>query len=405
MKKYVFSEMFIVSIALILCSCTSKIEKNQIKKDLKRNKSASQLYNSYIVPEKENYDLKIKDFISGLTLEDKISQLFIINLEGNTKFRSYETCDLITGKKEDSKKPLVAGGYLFFSYNICETPQLQKNFIQTINSYCDENNIIRPFLAVDQEGGWVNRLKKLTGGLPSQKDVAEKNTVYQAYEIYSNQAAKMKDMGFTMNLAPVVEICTPDNQEFLDGRSFGDLEKTCSYGAVCIKAYENNGIATVIKHFPGNTNTDPHVGLPVIKLSEKELDDSIESFKKLIEYKPASILMSHAITTAVDNGVPSCLSKVWVTEKLREEYGFEGIIFSDDIFMGALKANGYPPEKAAVLALEAGIDCIMISEKRFSKPAKIIYNKAKEDKSFEEKINRAAERIIKYKINNNILEI
>ena len=108
--------------------------------------------------------------------------------------------------------------------------------------------------------------------------------------------------------------------------------------------------------------------------------------------------MSHARTSAIDKGVPACLSKVWVTDILRNEYGYEGLIFSDDIFMGALADNGYPPELAAIRAVEAGIDCIMISEKRFAKAGKVLYQKAKEDKAFEEKINTAVKRILKYKI-------
>lgn len=390
---------------IILVSCTSKEEKIQNKKEIKNHQNAENFYKEYINLEKNKTEQKILNYISELSLEEKVAQLFIENLEGNTQFRSYETYDKITGKSEDSTKPVIAGGYLFFSYNICNTPEEQKQFINTIHDYCKKHNQIEPFLAVDQEGGYVNRLKKLTDRLPSQEEVAETMSVEQAYKLYSDQAVKMQKMGFTMNLAPVIEICTEDNKDFLDGRSFGSYEQVCNYGISCINAYQNNAISTVIKHFPGNTNTDPHVGLPVIDLSEKELFDSIKSFKTLCEYNPDAILMSHAITTAVDDGVPACLSSVWISEILRKEYNYEGIIFSDDIFMGALAKNGYPPEIAAVKAIEAGIDCIMISEKRIAKPASIIYKKALNDKEFEQKVNRAVERIIKYKINKKILGI
>ena len=171
----------------------------------------------------------------------------------------------------------------------------------------------------------------------------------------------MRELGFDMNLAPVVEICTPANAEFLEGRSFGNLEQVITYGRACINAYENNRIATVLKHFPGNSNTDPHTGLPEITLSKEALLEIIVPFREFAKMEPSAILMSHARTTAIDEGVPACLSKVWVTDILRKEYGYEGLIFSDDIFMGALADNGYPPEEAAIRAVEAGIDCIMIS--------------------------------------------
>ena len=240
--------------------------------------------------------------------------------------------------------------------------------------------------------------------LPSNEEVARDFDIAGTYQLYTAQAAGMKDLGFDMNLAPVVEVCTDDNKDFLDGRSFGELSKVINYGRACLNAYENNGIATVLKHFPGNTNTDPHTGLPEITLSEPELLQSIESFRELVSYNPAAVLMSHARTSAIDSGVPACLSKVWVTDILRNKYGYEGLIFSDDIFMGALADNGYPPEEAAIRAVEAGVDCIMISEKRFAKAGKVLYNRAKEDAEFEAKINQAVKRIIKYKLEAGLID-
>ncbi len=113
--------------------------------------------------------------------------------------------------------------------------------------------------------------------------------------------------------------------------------------------------------------------------------------------------MSHARTSAYDSKNPACLSYFWVTEKLRNEMNYNGIIFSDDIFMKALKDNGYPQNEAVIMALNAGIDCIMISEKRFAEPCSIIYEKALADNNFLEKINKSVRRIIDYKINSGIL--
>ncbi len=114
--------------------------------------------------------------------------------------------------------------------------------------------------------------------------------------------------------------------------------------------------------------------------------------------------MSHARTSAIDKGVPACLSKVWVTDILRNQYKYEGLIFSDDIFMGALADNGYPPEVAVIRAVEAGIDCIMISEKRFAKAGKVIYERALEDEVCAKRIDEAVLRIVKYKIKAGLLD-
>ncbi len=390
--------IFILIFASILISCTDK----QTKKEIKNHQIQSD-FNKYILEEKNRHEEKIKEFALNLSLEEKIAQLFIENLEGNKAFKSYETVSVMNGS--DDKTPLVAGGYLFFSYNIADSLEEQKKFNQSIADYCEKYNIIPPYLAVDQEGGWVTRLKKLKIDLPSNQEVAQSKSISQAYLLYEDQAKKMKELGFHMNLAPVIEICTKDNEAFLDGRSFGDFNSVLNYGRACVNAYENNQIATVVKHFPGNTNTDPHTGLPEIELSGSDLKDSIRSFEEVLKYNPTAILMSHARTSAIDKDYPACLSKVWVTDILRNTYNYQGLIFSDDIFMGALANNGYPPEKAAVLAINAGVDCIMISEKRFGSAAAVLYKKALEDPEFAEKIDQALLRVIKYKEKAGIIKV
>lgn len=394
-KFYVF---FLLIFTILLTSCTDK----QTKKEIIKHQQAA-AFNQYVIDEVKKQNNELAAYVSNLTLEEKISQIFIENLEGNTKFRSYETVGVMNGSDDDT--PLVAGGYIFFGKNIGDSVEDMQHFNQTIYDYCSENNVIPPYLAVDQEGGWVSRLKKLNTKLPSNEDVAKNNSITQAYHIYEEQANQMKNLGFHMNLAPVVEVCTEANAEFLDGRSFGNAQQVSTYGLACVNAYENNNIATVVKHFPGNTNTDPHTGLPELSQSADDLMKELEPFKYILEHNPTAVLMSHARTKAIDSEVPACLSKVWVTDILRNQYGYQGIIFSDDIFMGALFDNGYPPELAAVMAIEAGIDCIMISEKRFGKSARVLYNKAKIDKAFAEKIDSAVMRIIKFKAEKGIISI
>ena len=396
MKLFRWEIIFIISI-ILLTSCTDK----QTKKEIRQRATANNIQ-TYINQIKTDRDRALDSYVAGLPLEQKIAQLFIENLEGSTTFRSYESVGAMTGTNDD--RPLIAGGYIFFSFNIADSREQMQDYIRSIRQYCRQYENIQPYLCVDQEGGWVSRLKKLNPKLPSNEAVAKDYKIEEAYRIYGEQAGAMKDLGFDMNLAPVVEVCTDDNKDFLDGRSFGDLTQVINYGRACLNAYENNGIATVLKHFPGNTNTDPHTGLPEIILSKEELLQSIESFRQLVDYKPAAVLMSHARTSAIDEGKPACLSKVWVTDILRKEYGYEGLIFSDDIFMGALADNGYPPELAAVSAVEAGIDCIMISEKRFAKAGKVLYQKAKEDEAFARKIDIAVKRILKYKIEAGLFD-
>ena len=389
--------ILLIILSFFLISCTDKITKKEIKK----HEAAAQIQ-TYINQIKKERETALERYVEAMPLEDKIAQLFIENLEGNKSFRSYETVGSMTGN--DDQRPLVAGGYIFFSYNIGADRQQMRAFIDSIRTYCDKYELVQPYLCVDQEGGWVNRLKKLNPPLASNEKVAEELDIKDAYSLYKEQADSMKSLGFDMNLAPVVEVCTPDNKEFLDGRSYGDLDKVINYGRACINAYENNGIATVLKHFPGNTNTDPHTGLPEITLTKEQLLQTIESFRELVQYNPTAVLMSHARSSAIDTDVPACLSKVWVTDILRNEYGYQGLIFSDDIFMGALADNGYPPEEATIKAVEAGVDCIMISEKRFAKAGKVLYQEALKKPEFALKIDNAVMRILKYKIEAGLID-
>ena len=161
--------------------------------------------------------------------------------------------------------------------------------------------------------------------------------------------------------------------------------------------------AAVIKHFPGNTNTDPHTGLPEINYDMKKMEELLLPFYQVLRSGPQAVLMSHARTVCLDEGVPACFSEKWIS-LLEKKGDFSGIVFSDDIFMGALSNNGYPPEEAAVKAIEAGVDCIMISEKRFIGPAKMLVKKAKEDPLFAERIDNACRKIITYKVEKGILD-
>jgi len=396
-KSFIF---FLILLCLLGgCNKKSQAEIQLEQKEIVVRKNAS-LVHGYALNLKKQKEEAYKNFIQNTPLEEKICQLFIVNLDGNQVFRPVE--DLSLSSKKDRK--IVPGGFLFFGFNLSDTPEKIMSFTNSIDEYCKKNDYILPFLAIDHEGGAVNRLKKINASLPSCKDVSESLSEEEAYKLYELQAIQLYELGFTMNLAPVTEAVTDDNKAFLGDRSFGDEEAVINYSRACIKAYQDNKVAAVIKHFPGNTNTDPHTGLPVIRADEEGIQKLIKPFRELVKENPAGILMSHAIVDLIDKGVPSCLSYKWVTEILRNELSYNGIIFSDDIFMGALVKNGYPADKAVVLAVEAGIDCIMVSEKRIQGSVKVLFDKAQNDPSFKNRIEQSFKRMTDYKLDNGILE-
>ncbi len=351
----------------------------------------------------------VSEYAASLSDEQRISQLFLVNIEGSTSYHAVERTGTLYGKNDEGS-PLVPGGVLLFSYNVSKEPSETYGYIKSIRDFYLENENIPPFVAVDQEGGDVNRLRGLTGVLWSQKKVSESLTQEKAGRLYSAQARQMRNLGFHMNLAPVVEVENESNREFLGTRTFGNLENVLSYGKTAVEAYEKNGIGVVLKHFPGNSSTDPHIGLPKITYSLNERDSYFKPFEELLP-DASAVLMSHAIMKAdfpnefqEEGDVPACFSRDWILLSVRKGFGFSGLVLSDDIFMGALAKNGYPPEKAVVMAISAGVDVIMLSEKRFGHVAGILLSKSKEDESLAGEIDRAVKNVIRYKIRAGILE-
>ena len=355
----------------------------------------------------EAKETAISEYVGSISDDIKISQIFLVNIAGNEKFTAIEKSGSLYGKSREGN-PLVPGGVLLFSYNVSKDPLETYDFIKSIRDFYIENQNIPPFVAVDQEGGDVNRLRGLTSVLWGQKKVAESFSPESAANLYSAQARQMRNLGFHLNLAPVIEAENESNKDFLDTRTFGSLQKVLSYGRIAIDSYEQNGISVVLKHFPGNSSVDPHVGLPKIIFDESERDNYFKPFEELLP-KSSAVLMSHAIMKpknadfAEKYDMPACFSKYWISDCVRDKFGFNGLVISDDIFMGALAKNGYPPEEAAVKAINAGVDVIMLSEKRFGHVAKILLEKAETDENFANEIDRAVKNVIRYKIKAGIL--
>ncbi len=392
-----------VALCLLFSGCNRQnhryhqAESVQMIQDSRTRAAALQTYR-LLLADGQNRKQAVRDFVAAMPLEEKIAQLFLINIEGNTTYVPVEY--MATGQ------PLMPGGCIFFSYNVADTPESVHRFTSSIVETAVRNGLIPPLISIDQEGGVVNRLSGVTSPLPSAALVAERMIPAAAEDLYRLQGIQMAALGFQINLAPVAEPAGEANRDFLGTRSYGGLAEVCEYGAAAIRGYENQGIGTVLKHFPGNTNEDPHTGLPEITLSAEQLEQQyLTSFRKLLEFCPAGVLMSHARTSAYDSQTPACLSHFWVTEQLRERYGYSGLIFSDDIFMAALEQNGFPPETAVIMAVKAGIDCIMLSEKRFGNTVAVLMEASENDAALARQIDESVCRIITAKIRAGILEL
>lgn len=293
----------------------------------------------------------IQQKLDNMTLDEKIGQMITIGIDGYSVDDTAK--QLITDKK--------VGGVILFKDNISDSNQLLQliNDIKGINS----TNKIPIFISVDQEGGRVNRLPSEIKSLPSNEIIGNKNDNKLAYDIGKNIGYALGSFGFNMDFAPVLDVNSNPNNTVIGDRSFSnDKDKVASLGASEINGFKDSNIISVAKHFPGHgdTATDSHYALPIINKTLDELK-SVEfvPFKKAIEEKVPAIMVSHILMPQIDANNPASMSKTIITDILRKDLKFDGLIVTDDMTMGAV-TNDLDITTACINAINAGADLLLV---------------------------------------------
>ena len=293
----------------------------------------------------------IQQKLDNMTLDEKIGQMITIGIDGYSVDDTAK--QLITDKK--------VGGVILFKNNISNSNQLLQliNDIKGINS----TNKIPIFISVDQEGGRVNRLPSEIKSLPSNEIIGNKNDNKLAYDIGKNIGYALGSFGFNMDFAPVLDVNSNPNNTVIGDRSFSnDKDKVASLGASEINGFKDSNIISVAKHFPGHgdTATDSHYALPIINKTLDELK-SVEfvPFKKAIEEKVPAIMVSHILMPQIDANNPASMSKTIITDILRKDLKFDGLIVTDDMTMGAV-TNDLDITTACINAINAGADLLLV---------------------------------------------
>ncbi len=334
-------------------------------------------------------------YLASLSPMQQVSLLFLVNIDGNTAYRALE--------RDEDGSPIVPGGCLFFSYNIAPSAGGVIAFTESIASYCTAHDLPRPYVAVDQEGGSVNRLRDLTSPLPSSGLVAQRLTPQEAAKLYALQGEQMAALGFDLNLAPVAEAQAAYNSDYLGRRAFGGAADAAAYSFAAVRAYQDQGVLCAVKHFPGNSNADPHAGTSVIGIGETELVHSmLLPFSFVLAASPAAVLMSHALVPAVDPASPAVLSAGWMKGILKGQLGYGGLVISDDIFMGAV--SSFDMRELSVRAVSSGADVLMLSDKYFKNCALALLAEAGADSDFARRLHEAEEKVVRFKIRAGLLK-
>ncbi|MDD3474901.1 MAG: glycoside hydrolase family 3 N-terminal domain-containing protein [Candidatus Dojkabacteria bacterium] len=294
-----------------------------------------------ILPTPTQEELLLED----MSNEEKVGQLFIFGFDGTS----------LTKENREFLEEHYIGGVLLLSKNISSEKQL-KSLIKDIQS----TNDIPLFITIDQEGGSVARIKWDDKLLVAQKNI---DTPKEAYEDAKYKGEYIKSLGINMNFAPVVEYIT-DKDSFIYDRVYRGSEKDVYLKSIsAIEGYTDSGIISVPKHYPGhsNTSTDSHYDLPVVNITESQWDEYILPFTNILDGTSVDAMMvGHVYFPNIDK-YPSTLSGKIIGEKLIRELGYEGLIISDDMEMGALDDID-TDVKIAKRALEAGNDILIYSK-------------------------------------------
>jgi len=252
------------------------------------------------------------------------------------------------------------GGFVLFERNL-ETPE---QILSLNKSLYRLNDAFTPLIAVDQEGGRVQRLKPPFTHLPAAQKIGESyrrnKNIKHIYKYGGFIARELALAGFNMNLAPVLDLS--DKKDGIIGdRAFSGTPLIAEeIGASLIAGMQDNGIIACAKHFPGATETvvDPHNDLPAVNTEPEMLRAHIAPFVHAIRNSVGAIMVSHTLFGGIDN-MPASMSHRIINILLKKEAGFRGIAITDDIKMGAISKT-YSAPQAVIRALNANADMVMI---------------------------------------------
>lgn len=303
---------------------------------------------------------RAQEILSGMTLDEKIYQMMFVRPESLTGVGQVIRAGDAT-KEAIEAKPV--GGIIYFSQNFQDTAQTSEMLSNTQDYARAAGANIPMFMGVDEEGGMVARIADVLGTtkFDNMAVYGAQNDAQQAYDIGKTLAIDISGLGFNVDFAPVADVLSNENNTEIGARSFGsDPEVVSNMVANEVKGLQENGVMAVLKHFPGHGSTEnnSHNGTSETTRTLDELRScDFKPFEAGMEQDAAFVLISHMTATEIDS-VPCSLSSRVVTDLLRGELGYDGVVVTDGMDMGAITEN-YENGDAAVRAVQAGVDMLL----------------------------------------------
>lgn len=338
------------------------------------------------------------EIVSGMTLEEKVSQLFMLRLP--TDFQN--AYDDVVAYAQNNE----AGGYVLFTDNVT-TVENTKSFTDCLVT----NSKTAPFIGIDEEGGIVSRLA--SAGLdgyepqPAAADIGASGDTDKAYSTGDYIGKALVSIGVNLNFAPDADVLTNPDNSVIGSRSFGsDPNLVSEMMSAYMKGLHDNGIMASPKHFPGHggTSGDSHDGMVYIDYDKDHLNAvEYKPFERAIDDGAEFILVGHITVPNVDNsGLPASLSSYFITDVLRNSMQYNGIIITDAMDMGAIVDN-YGAGDSCVMALSAGVD-VLLMPSDYETALQAVLNAVSSGKITEDRINESAQRVINAKLGAGILK-
>ncbi|MBN9335324.1 glycoside hydrolase family 3 N-terminal domain-containing protein [Devosia sp.] len=335
------------------------------------------------------------------TLEEMAGQMIVIGFDG----KSAEDPGVKAMAGELAAGRL--GGVMYLKKNVASLAAVAKMNAEFRAASPD----LPPFITLDQEGGAVERLTKDVGftEIPNAATIAADNSPEAAEAIYAEMAKGIAAQGFTVNFGPVADLnINPNNQVIAKfGRAYSaDPETVTAYDRAFIEGHHKAGLATALKHFPGHgsSTADSHEGF--VDITKTWSEDELEPYRELIGEGVVDMVMVghlyHADYADDDGQTPSSLSARWIDGVLRTDLGFDGVVISDDLEMGAIRDH-FTLEQTVVEGVKAGMDILLFSNTGYQRPGlskevlAILMEHAEKDPAFAKRIEQSYERIVALK--------
>lgn len=349
----------------------------------------------------ETLDEKVQKKLDMMSFEEKVNQLFMVTPEQLTNVATAVRAEEGTRKAYEAHP---VGGIIYFAKNL-ENPKQVKTMLSNTQKYAKNRTGLPVFLSVDEEGGQVARIAGNPAfGVPKSaylSEIGKRGSTEEAGELGTTIGKYLKELGFNMDAAPDVDVLTNSHNEVVKYRSFSsDKDVVVKMAAAELKGLEEQGIIGMYKHFPGHggTTADSHAGYAYVDSTLEELEkDALVPFQQGIGAGLRVIMVSHISCPEITGEhTPATLSKMMVTDVLREKMGFDGVVITDALNMGAITEE-YSSSQAAVAALNAGVD-ILLMPADFESAYQGVMQAVKDGKLSEERIDESVRRILRIKL-------